>query len=395
MDGSNWSDSSRTISTERDSSHTADESCHSRDQVPSLLASREALGLSQSSCASIGETSSNHESTSTFTHNRRSFGSVRPEVTLVRMSLELDREAKLAEAMGKSLRQEFESLDLFGRDEEIALLRDILNRVTDTSQKEMVLLHGPSGTGKTALVDSLAKTMKHNGNGVLVRGKYDLERSKGQPLTGLALACNELCLEFLEEGHQKLCEEVAQELRENIDAPLLKLLGAMIPLLPLLLAETPSSSEVIIEDLSSSHRSETEEITTSSLDPDPATSVAEDLSESTTSKGKVGFLKRVKPKEEAIKVEDDPSSSSSRSYCQRSTQGASKPLLQFSMRTFLRVVSSKLHEAGSVVALVLDDMVSSTTDITFARESWDFFRPAVSDTISPVLLLFYDSNGLT
>ena len=358
MDGSHHSGSSRTFSnTEADSSQTVTSS-HSRDPLTSsLLSSREFRGSSQFSY--------DRESSSSFTHDRRSFGNVRPEVTLLRMSLELDREAKMAEALGKSLRKEFESLELVGRDDEIALLRDILNRLTDTSQKEMVLLRGPSGTGKTALVDSLAKTMKHNGSGVLVRGKYDLERSKGQPLTALALACNELCLEFLENEHQKLCEEVAQELRESIDAPLLELLGAIIPRLPILLAEKAPSSDVIMEeDISSSHRSsthrsETGEVTSSSLDPDPATPFTEDLSESTTSKPKAGFLKRVKPKNEPVMIEEDPSMCSSRSYCRQNTQGVSKPLLQFSMRTFLQVVSAKLKEAGSTVVLVLDDLVSS------------------------------------
>ena len=292
----------------------------------------------------------------------------------------------MAEALGKSLRKEFEKIDIVGREEEVALLRDILHRLEQppdstssmsSRQKEMVLLHGPSGTGKTTLVNQLSMTMKQNNKGVLVRGKYDLQRSKGQPLTGLALAYNELCLEFLQETHQKMCEEIAQELRENIDGALLEHLGVIIPRLPLLLAVRSDECGVIMEDVSSSRRSnsqrsssqrsssqrsETLDISASSREADPATQGAEDPSESSTSNPKVGFRKRSKPKKESPKE----GGSSVGSVPRRKAEGVSKQQLQFSMRTFLRVVSTKLQEAKSVLALVLDDLVSYTTD-TFWR----------------------------
>ena len=71
----------------------------------------------------------------------------------------LDREAKMAEALGKSLRKEFEQLDIVGREEEVSVLREILCRLeqpSDTtasaSQKEMVLLHGSIITGTTVVI---------------------------------------------------------------------------------------------------------------------------------------------------------------------------------------------------------------------------------------------------
>ena len=175
-----------------------------------------------------------------------------PEVTLVRSSLELQAQSKLASAFTSINKLKFEKLGLVGRHAETQVLQNCLHRlvgralvdpphntkesssssssvaspnrsslrsstssqggmsvnvasvssgfnpypVLTSQRKEVVLIGGPSGTGKSSLTNTLKETVVHRMGGILVRGKYDIQL-KEQPLSGIGLACNELCREIL------------------------------------------------------------------------------------------------------------------------------------------------------------------------------------------------------
>ena len=100
---------------------------------------------------------------------------------------------------------------LVGRDAEIQMLQNALTRVHQHQGKELVLLHGYSGTGKTALAKTLRKSTKSataalrasaSNNtaisaGLYVQGKFDSQKRNNQPYAAIAMAVGALCAQLL------------------------------------------------------------------------------------------------------------------------------------------------------------------------------------------------------
>jgi predicted ATPase len=103
---------------------------------------------------------------------------------------------------------------LYGRDEEIALLNSYLEAIlpaepetkeelgSDQQQhyqpgtrRSLVLVKGPSGIGKTALVATLKNSIRKH-KGLYVKGKFDLFLREAQPYYVIASACREVCHEI-------------------------------------------------------------------------------------------------------------------------------------------------------------------------------------------------------
>ncbi|KAL3917038.1 MAG: hypothetical protein SGILL_004900, partial [Bacillariaceae sp.] len=128
-------------------------------------------------------------------------------------------------------RLKYSSLELFGRDQEVALLKKALDRLSGGDvDRSLVLVKGYSGVGKTALVDSLRNmdftpTTRSQSNdssdsialdGLFARGKFDLQLRQ-EPYSALIEACTEICetlelMEWLDEVRETLTSELQSEL---------------------------------------------------------------------------------------------------------------------------------------------------------------------------------------
>ena len=107
--------------------------------------------------------------------------------------------------------------DLFGRENEIKILQDSLERIThDEGTPELLLVTGASGTGKSCLVKAALKnrTRHDNKGGIFLHGKFDQFSSEGSSSFSAALeALNELC-EVVDrhEDRDELIESIRQAL---------------------------------------------------------------------------------------------------------------------------------------------------------------------------------------
>lgn len=133
----------------------------------------------------------------------------------------------------------FDSLGLVGREEEKAVLERRLNIVAaktiDESQKgnrELVLISGEAGTGKTALALTLTKSIKRM-DGLFVKGKFDLYL-RDEPYAGITSVCRGICGRILqmrngEKTHGTSFENIRQELIDTLGSENLQLLNSIVP----------------------------------------------------------------------------------------------------------------------------------------------------------------------
>ncbi|KAL3944900.1 MAG: hypothetical protein SGBAC_001045 [Bacillariaceae sp.] len=127
---------------------------------------------------------------------------------------------------------DFESLGIVGRDEEITTLKACLRRMLSTEQdgepnaKELVLIGGSSGTGKSMLVCTLANEAAQMRNSMFVQGKFDMNTSN-EPYSGVAKVFNEICRE-IKDSH----EDVIRRVREGIEWDLGEEATLLVDLVP-------------------------------------------------------------------------------------------------------------------------------------------------------------------
>lgn len=108
----------------------------------------------------------------------------------------------------------FHSVGLLGRDEEIMTLNVCLNKMIQPGKqtKEVVMISGYSGTGKSALVYNLKKNNKKGG--VFITGKFD-QYNSGEPLVAILQAFGELCCMVAKKG-TSFCKEIEKKLHEEL-----------------------------------------------------------------------------------------------------------------------------------------------------------------------------------
>lgn len=129
-----------------------------------------------------------------------------------------------SERMFPCSRLRFSNLELVGRDNEKEMLTSCLRRLTPGkdqtgASRELVLISGYPGTGKTALASSLAKSVNIL-EGLYVKGKFDLYL-RDEPYSGISAACREICGRILlmrgSESFDKIRAEVIDKLgSENL-----------------------------------------------------------------------------------------------------------------------------------------------------------------------------------
>ncbi|CAJ1970138.1 unnamed protein product [Cylindrotheca closterium] len=89
----------------------------------------------------------------------------------------------------------YHSVGLVGREEEIQQLQDSISRVSkedESRRKEIVLVKGYSGSGKSALVNRAEQFLQSKSNVVFAKGKYD-QHNRDVPYAGLSSAFGEAC----------------------------------------------------------------------------------------------------------------------------------------------------------------------------------------------------------
>jgi predicted ATPase len=129
----------------------------------------------------------------------------------------------------------YASLGLHGRDQEVKLMKDALKNMmigeSPEQERQLILISGYSGTGKTALTNHALKDSTEKLGGVYVRGKFDLHL-RNQPYSGISAACAEICgaIVALQSSQpsqfEQLCSQITTELGSELE-----LLIQVIPVL--------------------------------------------------------------------------------------------------------------------------------------------------------------------
>ena len=138
---------------------------------------------------------------------------------------------------------DFDSLGIYGRDQELAQIESCFERlINGVSERQLLLISGFSGTGKTRLARSLQDLIKRNKTktkgGVYVRGKFDL-KLRNEPYAGIIGACAEICGNILElqltspKRFSMVCDKIKSTLGSE-----LPLLMQVIPTLCEVLGDT-------------------------------------------------------------------------------------------------------------------------------------------------------------
>jgi predicted ATPase len=120
--------------------------------------------------------------------------------------------------------------NIVGREKELQLLHDCFDQVTTMKTTEVVTIHGPSGVGKTALVQSFIQSLPEGA--FHMEGKFNELQSRS-PYAALATASDQLC-------HQIIRSENSIEIRNRIRAVLgsdVSLLGNLVQTLSEMPAE--------------------------------------------------------------------------------------------------------------------------------------------------------------
>jgi predicted ATPase len=140
----------------------------------------------------------------------------------------------------------YSSLGLHGRDKEKEILNTFLVNVAARDngiKRAMVFINGVSGTGKTALADSLIAPIKRL-KGLYVKGKFDFYL-RDEPYAGIAEACRGICFEILMLRNQPAQASSDGRSFQEIRDKLIDGLGAEIHLLTKVI---PELSEIIAGD---------------------------------------------------------------------------------------------------------------------------------------------------
>jgi predicted ATPase len=100
-------------------------------------------------------------------------------------------QAVLSELTINKLR--FDESHLYGRGDDIKTLQNIFEK--SKVSRQLLLLRGEAGTGKSALSAQLKSTVRRSG-GIYVTGKFDYQQQE-TPLFGISMACQDLCRTIL------------------------------------------------------------------------------------------------------------------------------------------------------------------------------------------------------
>ncbi|CAJ1903221.1 unnamed protein product [Cylindrotheca closterium] len=139
----------------------------------------------------------------------------------------------------------FDSMALIGREGEVAKLKASFERLVSEPEnegsKELFIIGGESGTGKSTIALSLEGEVSKHNTGMFVQGKFDMNASS-EPYSGISKAFGDLCRKIMESKAETVCAVQAgikKALGSEVD-----LLVHLIPELKDLVGDTFTDSEV-------------------------------------------------------------------------------------------------------------------------------------------------------
>ena len=119
---------------------------------------------------------------------------------------------------------DFGDAGLVGRGKEISTLKSCYDRLMKEGRKELILVGGHSGSGKSSLIKSMENDISFEG--LFVEGKFDMNTSN-EPYSGVAKAFGIICRTIKEAGPETIAE-LRQDLRKELgDKP-----GMLVQLIP-------------------------------------------------------------------------------------------------------------------------------------------------------------------
>ena len=136
-------------------------------------------------------------------------------------SVSFSLDTRMSSRSGSHHELDFANISLYGRDNHVKTLGEAFGKLlygSDDQKKSLVMIGGSSGTGKTALANSLEVSTRDS-DAIFVMGKFDLNDTN-QPYNGVKDALDQLC-------HEVLCldgkRSVACQADEESGIPLLPL----------------------------------------------------------------------------------------------------------------------------------------------------------------------------
>ncbi|CAJ1957586.1 unnamed protein product [Cylindrotheca closterium] len=119
---------------------------------------------------------------------------------------------------------DFGAAGLVGRDKELSTLKSCYDRMMKKGKKELILVGGLSGSGKSSIIRSMENDIPVEG--LFVEGKFDMNTSN-EPYSGVATAFDIICRKIKEAGPETLAD-LRQELQNELgDKP-----GMLMYLIP-------------------------------------------------------------------------------------------------------------------------------------------------------------------
>ncbi|KAL3924627.1 MAG: hypothetical protein SGILL_000928 [Bacillariaceae sp.] len=269
----------------------------------------------------------------------------------------MKKQEKLSKAFGTMLKLQFDSIDLVGRENEKQVLLDCLQRILPSNDGDddgkdrppssspaknttnIILLSGASGTGKTALAETLVAPLKR-ARGTFVKAKYDLKLQDAEPYSGISVACNETCRYFMETSSLEEKASIRDALRDTIEKSQLELLASVVPMLADLTAESSSEEEQSTNIICASLLTRS-----SQIDPDTCTQ-----SSSSTKRGGGGRRRSIFRRRSRV-IDDDDQTRSTVSGSAMDRNDAKVVLLLAFSRLF-QILASRLKP----LVVFLDDL---------------------------------------
>ena len=165
--------------TEKENSSIDDSSDQRRPSFPSMIASHE-----QSSSTSLTRYSAINESLIQDPQ--------KGPISYRRASAEIEIQRINDQLAASHLK--FHKLGLYGRDQELEFLNERCLQ-GNCKKKQLIMIDGVSGTGKTSLAFSMKRPIQSQG-GIFSSGKFDLELRE-LPYSGIIEVCNDICTQII------------------------------------------------------------------------------------------------------------------------------------------------------------------------------------------------------
>ena len=154
-------------------------------------------------------------------------------------------------------RLKFGDVGLLGREEEVKVIRDCLDKVSSKKRRQLLLLHGPSGCGKTSLANYATAQNEIHQDAVVASGKFDLYL-RDEPYAGIIDALDEVMMGLMmqeSQEHQPLQEQpqtalasvnktpkIHEQVLAELGSTEVELLANLIPSLAQFLHETTNNA---------------------------------------------------------------------------------------------------------------------------------------------------------